>query len=165
MYHSAAHNGAALTFFNEHGQSSRGRFTASGMTADDWQQVSAQVEENGTRISWSNGAAWFKTPRGQTGAMPPPSAVRYLGCFRDTSAFDLDGFLVRSRSNTPEACVSQCRQRGFTFAAVQYGESCLCGNSYGKYGASHACTMPCTGNPAQACGGINANAVYTTGLR
>ena len=88
----------------------------------------------------------------------------YIGCFKDTPAFDLDGFLERSRSNTPERCVETCRAKGFAFAAVQYGESCLCGNSYGKYGAASNCDYKCTGDSSKICGGYNANSVYGTGV-
>jgi hypothetical protein len=92
------------------------------------------------------------------------AAPRYLGCFRDPNRpFDLDGFLVRSAQNTPERCVQTCAAKGFKYAGVQYGESCLCGNSYGRFGAAPACNMPCTGNPRQACGGPNANSVFSTG--
>jgi hypothetical protein len=88
----------------------------------------------------------------------------YIGCYKDTSAFDLDGFLERSRSNTPQRCVETCRAKGFAYAAVQYGESCLCGNSYGKYGTADNCNYKCTGDGGQNCGGYNANSVYGTGL-
>jgi hypothetical protein len=90
----------------------------------------------------------------------------YIGCFKDTlSALDLDGFLERSRSNTPERCIEICRAKGFAYAAVQYGESCLCGNSYGKYGAANNCDYKCTGDSSKICGGYNANSVYGTGVR
>ena len=95
---------------------------------------------------------------GQTGG-----SAAYIGCFKDTSVFDLNGFLERSSRNTPEACIAACKARGFKFAGVQYGESCLCGNSYGRYGAAANCNMKCTGDPAQNCGGYSANAVYSTG--
>jgi hypothetical protein len=88
----------------------------------------------------------------------------YIGCFKDTTAYDLDGFLERSRSNTPERCVETCRAKGFAYAAVQYGESCLCGNSYGKYGAADNCNYKCTGDSSKICGGYNANSVYGTGV-
>ena len=87
----------------------------------------------------------------------------YIGCFKDTSAFDLDGHLERSQSNTPQSCIQICKQKGFAYAAVQYGESCLCGNSYGKYGTADNCNYQCTGDSNQMCGGYNANSVYSTG--
>jgi hypothetical protein len=90
-------------------------------------------------------------------------AAAYIGCYKDTSAFDLDGHLERSQSNTPQRCVEICKQKGFAYAAVQYGQSCLCGNSYGKYGPADNCNYPCTGDSSQMCGGYSANSVYSTG--
>lgn len=97
-------------------------------------------------------------------AAPPVRAAAYVGCFRDTSDFDLKGHLERSAQNTPQRCVAVCQARGFAYAGVQYGESCLCGNSYGRYGASNACNHACTGDRRQACGGFNANSVFATGV-
>src|SRR6185295_10306993 len=52
-----------------------------------------------------------------------------LGCFRDMADFDLNGYLVQSQSaNTVEGCVQTCKEKGFAYAGVQYGMSCLCGN-------------------------------------
>lgn len=88
----------------------------------------------------------------------------FIGCFNDpNNPFDLDGHLERSQSNTPQRCVEICKQKGFAYAGVQYSESCLCGNSYGKFGTSNNCNMKCTGDPSQICGGINSNSVYSTG--
>lgn len=88
----------------------------------------------------------------------------YLGCFRDTSDLDLDGHLERSAENTPQRCVATCIGLGHAYAAVQYGESCLCGDRYGRYGEADNCDFACTGDPAQTCGGYSANAVYATGV-
>lgn len=88
----------------------------------------------------------------------------YLGCFRDTSDLDLSGHLERSAQNTPQGCVATCLGLGYVYAAVQYGESCLCGDSYGRYGKADNCDYACTGDPAQTCGGYSANAVYATGV-
>ena len=88
----------------------------------------------------------------------------FVGCYKDTSAFDLDGFLERSQSNTPQRCIETCRAKSFKYAGVQYSESCLCGNSYGKYGAADNCNMKCTGDSSQICGGYSSNGIYTTGF-
>jgi len=87
-----------------------------------------------------------------------------IGCFKDTSDFDLNGHLERSATNTPQRCIETCRQKGFAYAAVQYGQSCLCGDSYGKYGKADNCNYKCTGDPNQICGGYSANSVYSTGI-
>jgi len=96
---------------------------------------------------------------------PKYQAGTYLGCFNDpNNPFDLDGYLERSGANTPQRCVATCAAQGFPFAGVQYGQSCLCGNSYGNHGTSDRCNMPCTGDSSQVCGGYNSNSVYATGL-
>jgi hypothetical protein len=97
--------------------------------------------------------------RDASGGMPNP---RYIGCYKDTSAFDLDGFLERSQTNTPQRCIQTCAAKGFAYAGVQYGQSCLCGNSYGKYGPADNCNYKCTGDPRQICGGYSANSVFAT---
>jgi hypothetical protein len=58
----------------------------------------------------------------------------------------LDGYLEHGENNTPERCIATCRDKGFKYAGVQYGQSCLCGNSYGKYGTAHNCDFRCTGD-------------------
>lgn len=113
------------------------------------------------------------TPIGQNVPAKPLSAApvqpvpagTYLGCFADTADFDLDGYLERSQTNTPEACFETCQAKGFKFMGVQYGESCLCGDSYGKHGkvAEEMCNYGCTGRPDTICGGYSTNSIYTTG--
>ena len=100
----------------------------------------------------------------QPPAPPPTRVAGFVGCFKDTNDFDLKGHLERSAQNSPQRCISVCQARGFAYAGVQYGESCLCGNSYGKYGAANNCNYACTGDRNQVCGGYSANSVYATGV-
>ena len=94
-----------------------------------------------------------------------PGRTGFVGCFKDpNNPFDLDGHLERSSNNTPQRCVEICRDKGFAYAGVQYGQSCLCGNSYGKFGPADNCNMKCTGDSSQICGGYNSNSVYGTGV-
>lgn len=88
----------------------------------------------------------------------------FVGCYKDTSDFDLNGYLERSAQNTPERCIAICAAKGFPYAAVEYGESCLCGASYGRYGAADNGNYRCTGDAGQICGGYSANSVYVTGI-
>jgi hypothetical protein len=101
-------------------------------------------------------------------SMPAPGAVagapQPLGCFRDMQPLDLDGHHARSANNTPLRCVAICADLGFAYAGLQYGESCLCGNQYGRYGTADNCNLPCTGNLNLSCGGYLANSVYSTGV-
>ena len=103
-------------------------------------------------------------PPPATGAADGP-AGEYLGCYAETWARDLSGFTTNNASMSAKSCIAMCAQRGFAYAATQYGQHCFCGNSYGKYGKSEACNMACSGNPAEMCGGSFANSVYRTGIK
>jgi hypothetical protein len=91
----------------------------------------------------------------------PPSAY-LMGCFTDTTSRDLSGPSDSSLAQTPEQCTAWCAGQGYEYAGVQYGSQCFCGNSFGSCGSSSACTMPCSGNSNETCGGVWANSVYKT---
>lgn len=84
---------------------------------------------------------------------------------------------------TVEKCLDACLAQDFALAGVEYGmECCLtfsatdhtlytekyllgCGNAdlYGRHRLSPGssfCNLPCTGNPAEICGGYNALNIY-----
>ena len=139
----------------------------------------AVVSGTGYRIAPPVSSLPVQPPSPLTPPPPPPvipgstttpffpataQAAQFLGCFKDpNNPFDLDGYLERSRQNTPQRCVQVCASRGFKYAGVQFAESCLCGNSYGRFGQAANCNMACTGDGRQVCGGSNANSVYSTG--
>jgi hypothetical protein len=93
-------------------------------------------------------------PGSQTGGL--------IGCFADANDRDLSGFTFNDARMTVGTCRATCASKGFAYAAVQFGSHCFCGNSYGKYGPSNACTMPCAGAASETCGGSYANLVYST---
>lgn len=97
-------------------------------------------------------------------AAPGLAVSQALGCFRDAQPLDLDGHHARSANNTPLRCVAICADLGFAYAGLQYGESCLCGNQYGRYGTADNCNLPCTGNLNLNCGGYLANSIFSTGV-
>ena len=90
-----------------------------------------------------------------------------IGCYVDrgadagTAGRDLHGVFAQLGDMTVEKCVTSCASKGFKFAGAQYGSQCFCGMTYGKYGTSNACSMPCAGNPDEICGGFWANSVYS----
>lgn len=95
------------------------------------------------------------------GANPPKQyAGRYLGCFADKKQRDLTG--PQSRQTSPQACVQYCAELEHSYAAMQRGKACFCGDSHGRYGPSTAC-KPCAGQPGESCGGPWANAVWEVG--
>lgn len=100
------------------------------------------------------------TPSAGTAATP--AANGYLGCFKDDSKRDLDGYTFYDGKMTTQLCVSTCRDKGFSHAGTQYGGHCFCGNKFGKFGAADNCNAKCTGNRDETCGGTWANTVYKT---
>ncbi|HKO36009.1 MAG TPA: hypothetical protein VJV21_05990 [Pyrinomonadaceae bacterium] len=58
---SIAHNGEALTFTNEGGQSSAGRFTGSkSVLATGWGNLTGTIANDGKELRWDNGTTWVR---------------------------------------------------------------------------------------------------------
>ena len=79
----------------------------------------------------------------------------YLGCYLDKGTVgtlagrDLDGYLLSDTAGmTNEKCAATCGGRNFAFAGTESGKQCFCGNDYGSFGSSKACTAACSGNIA-----------------
>ncbi|KAJ7919487.1 hypothetical protein B0H13DRAFT_2430315 [Mycena leptocephala] len=62
---------------------------------------------------------------------------------------------------TVQSCLDSCAAGGFILAGVEFGDECYCGNAllYG-YGESEACSMPCSANASEFCGGPKALNLY-----
>ena len=86
--------------------------------------------------------------------------IAYVGCFADTDDRDLDGPVSNSEDMTVDNCISFCANQNYVYAGVQFGQECLCGNSFGKYGQASNCDHDCSGASDQVCGGLWANSVY-----
>ena len=89
-----------------------------------------------------------------------PTGTRYLGCYKDTYDRDISREMQQDNQLTLQSCANICRQKGFKYAAAQYGSWCFCGNSYGKHGQATNCDMKCAGNSNEICGGAWANSIY-----
>ncbi|MDG2004489.1 MAG: WSC domain-containing protein [Novosphingobium sp.] len=95
-----------------------------------------------------------------------------LGCFAENRQSDPTGLRGRVLSDamikddpamTPQKCVSFCSGKNALYAGVQYSKWCFCGSgNYNAVGPSSACTMKCSGDSAQNCGGAWANRVFST---
>ena len=92
------------------------------------------------------------------------AAPRFLGCYQDSESRDLPT-AVQVRPLTVEGCVSKCGESGFSIAGLQSSTQCFCGTTYSKYGRlqNDQCTMRCTGNYKEICGGVMMNSLYYTG--
>ena len=115
----------------------------------------------------------------------PPAIGGFQGCFVDKTstngqpdhmrwdpARDLQLNKGASNAMTPALCVQWCKEgnatrggRPFKYAGVQAGTFCLCGDSYGRYGAAalNECNMPCPGgSKGEMCGAHLRHDVYDT---
>jgi hypothetical protein len=105
-----------------------------------------------------------------SGLRPDDGSALYQGCFEDRSDRALPDNLMTSPAMTPSSCRSRCAANGKSYAGVQYGSECWCGNTNPANASppyalkTGECTMPCSGNAAVACGGSWRNSVYRTGI-
>jgi len=129
------------------------------------------------RVVGRAGTGGVSTPPA-TGSSPPPpqppaqTAVGdYVGCFAENDNAQTDGLggrvlggaMIPSNSAmTNQKCTQFCGSKGFAYAGTQYASQCFCGNSYADRGSSTNCTMNCSGDSTQKCGGGWANSVYRT---
>eukprot|EP01113_Clastostelium_recurvatum_P014135 TRINITY_DN17653_c0_g1_i5.p1 TRINITY_DN17653_c0_g1~~TRINITY_DN17653_c0_g1_i5.p1 ORF type:complete len:1080 (+),score=151.93 TRINITY_DN17653_c0_g1_i5:26-3265(+) len=96
---------------------------------------------------------------------PAPNVTR-MGCHRDITA-NRDLRLYRFDSGpsvtymSVRMCATLCASVNTRYMAVQNGNECFCGNSYGSAGNATNCNVPCANNPSGGlCGGPEANDVY-----
>lgn len=87
------------------------------------------------------------------------------GCIQEVAGRALTGLRVDYTDMTIDKCTAACKDAGFKFAGVEYGQECYCGNTLDN-GASLSltsgqCYMDCPGNAGQKCGGPNAIQLYT----
>ncbi|ELT91532.1 hypothetical protein CAPTEDRAFT_193207 [Capitella teleta] len=90
----------------------------------------------------------------------------HLGCYKDSdisNGYDLRGKEVTFETLSLVSCLEQCGQSGYPYAALQEGQKCFCGDTYGAYGlvtdAAKSCNYTCSGD---SCGGHLANDIYYT---
>jgi len=89
----------------------------------------------------------------------------YIGCYVDNTATrDLPyNAYLGLVTLTPDMCRKNCSSLGYSYAGLQYGDECWCGNKYGSHGVGNAadCNKPCLGDATFKCGGSNRNSIYT----
>ena len=79
----------------------------------------------------------------------------------------LDHIKEEAKTNTPRACIKYCLGEGFSYAGVQAGKWCLCGNTAPPMDTlkpdQECTTQPCSGDSKQICGANMRMNVYVTG--
>jgi hypothetical protein len=88
--------------------------------------------------------------------------LSYLGCFKDNNNRDMTGI---PGVDSPEACFKAVREKGYEFAAMQFGSQCFGGNTVGKYGdrPDKECNKECSKEKGMKCGDGWRNSVWFTG--
>ncbi|KAI1329017.1 WSC-domain-containing protein [Xylariaceae sp. FL0255] len=87
---------------------------------------------------------------------------KYLGCANEIPGRALTGLSFSAGTMTIEACQNYCSANQFPYAGVEYSEQCFCGNELTQPATlgMTICTMPCTGNKNEMCGGNGALSVF-----
>lgn len=93
---------------------------------------------------------------------PTRSDLGYYGCFVDGTPRDLPNQVTPAGSVTVDTCRVACYNAGYSYAGLQGGNKCFCGNSYDTYGSAPEsdCSTNCAGDATVKCGGTNRNSVW-----
>jgi len=85
-----------------------------------------------------------------------------LGCWGDNPVNRTLHYIAgNSSNNTIESCLDTCQSLGFPLGGTEYSDECYCGNSIlYNYGTSNGCSMTCSGDSNEICGGPNAINIY-----
>ncbi|KAJ3133555.1 hypothetical protein HK101_004444, partial [Irineochytrium annulatum] len=97
-----------------------------------------------------------------------PGDFQWVGCYQDN--VDSGAGPVRtlpwqfiSPNMTVELCLNHCYNFGYSFAGVEYGNECYCGDSINgpiAVKGEAECTVPCAANPGELCGAGGRIGVY-----
>uniref|UniRef100_A0A8D2LS60 WSC domain containing 1 n=1 Tax=Varanus komodoensis TaxID=61221 RepID=A0A8D2LS60_VARKO len=87
----------------------------------------------------------------------------YIGCFSGNSRErTLKGAVFYDlRKMTVSHCQEACAERAYTYAGLEYGAECYCGNTLPvNVAKQEECNSECKGEKGTVCGGINRLSVY-----
>lgn len=111
-------------------------------------------------------AATIGAPKGNFVDLTTTKKWEYTGCGKDNlNDRTFPGTRLSTDDMTVEKCVDHCSAGGFSYAGLEYGRECYCGNTLKeanapKDGIMGACTMKCSGNDKQFCGAGAALSIY-----
>ena len=87
-------------------------------------------------------------------------------CVEDNPSRLLKDYNDLGNANTPSACMKKCSDKGYTYAGVQYGSQCFCGNTpppVDTLRPEAQCNRVCPGDSKEKCGGTWRMNVYKAG--
>ena len=111
-------------------------------------------------------AASIFLPRDVSPPSTLPKGWTYSGCFVDSvSARALNSARTFNTTGlTAASCIAFCSSQGYTLAGTEYTSECYCGSALpATAGDPTSCSMPCSGDSTQACGGPDRLSVYAEG--
>ncbi|KAI0148850.1 WSC domain-containing protein [Xylariaceae sp. FL1272] len=93
---------------------------------------------------------------------------KYVACAKDPAGQSrtLDGFSLDQTNMTIEYCIETCSNQNYKYAGVEYKTQCFCGNDIAEdrmptNGTIGDCSLPCSGDATQLCGGAALVSIYT----
>ncbi|KAM5480390.1 putative (methyl)glyoxal oxidase [Microsporum canis] len=97
-----------------------------------------------------------------------PEGWQYAGCYKDNvnGGRVMAKLLPDSASLTIESCIAMCVKLGYSVAGAEYSRQCFCDNyvrNAAPLGKESECSMSCSGNAQQKCGGPDRLSVYSKG--
>ncbi|PVH75465.1 copper radical oxidase [Cadophora sp. DSE1049] len=96
-----------------------------------------------------------------------PGTWAYQGCYSEGANRALGGQMYANATGmTTESCIAFCDSKGAYFAGTEYSSECYCGNkidSTSLLSPATDCSMTCSGNSTQTCGGPARLSVFWNG--
>ena len=144
--------------------------TSFGLSADD---------AAGLAAVWNSIDSYYpNAPPSPSPPYPPPippsgkkcKVQRIVGCFKDNPRVWSEMVTANSRTNDQEWCAGWCAKKNYSYAGVEYGVACFCGNREpptsakiddGLIPSSQCKRMKCAANPQEDCGGSFILLAYT----
>lgn len=101
-------------------------------------------------------------------ALPAATGISYINCYSETTnPRALSALFTTSGSMTVDSCAQQAQALNLQYFGLEYASQCLAGSTINPSSsvlASSKCSMSCSGNSTQTCGGPNAISLYNNTL-
>ncbi|KAL8924101.1 MAG: hypothetical protein Q9208_004238 [Pyrenodesmia sp. 3 TL-2023] len=138
-----------LTVYGKNANTISSSSTSGTGTATSSSRTATGTSSSGTATGTSSTSA-----TGGPTAVPSAGGFTSLGCYTEaTNGRALGDLMAAYDGMTVEKCAAFCS--AYTYMALEYMSECYCGNTIGvgAVSATEGCTMACSGNAGQLCGG------------
>ncbi|KAK7924877.1 WSC domain-containing protein [Apiospora marii] len=139
--------------------------TGSKMVADS----SCNTPCDGNKTETCGGAGFLSLYTNPKNNGPQPNTGvpgwNSIGCYSEgTNGRTLTYQANTGNANSALTCTAACAAAGYTLAGTEYSGQCFCGNSFQNGGApaTSGCSMLCSGNQTEICGGPDRLNVYSS---